>query len=101
MKTSEYHDPIINDNFRVYKNKSESLNDYVKFLCDNKRYREHRFFSISNYTEQAQALENAGYSTVKDKNGNKTYADLLIKIIRENNLQLIDHDAQMKKCNMF
>ncbi|MCY6371655.1 glycoside hydrolase family 73 protein [Clostridium ganghwense] len=96
MKTTEYYDKVITDDFRVYENASESLKDYAKFLSKNKRYREHGVFSTSHYIEQAEAIENAGYSTKEDKKGKKVYADLLIKLIRQNNLQLIDHEVQMK-----
>ncbi|MCY6356447.1 glucosaminidase domain-containing protein [Clostridium sp. ZS2-4] len=96
MKTSEYYDKVINDGFRVYENASESLKDYGEFLSKNKRYKKYGVFSSSYYIEQAEAIENAGYSTKEDKKGEKIYADLLINLIRENNLQLIDSEVQME-----
>ena len=38
----------------------------------------------------AQALEDAGYATKKNENGELIYADTLIDLIREYNLQLLD-----------
>ncbi|SFD00159.1 glycoside hydrolase family 73 protein [Clostridium uliginosum] len=97
MTTSEYYKDVIKDNFRSYENKTDSLDDYGKFLSNNKRYKEHGVFNNSQYIEQAQSIENAGYSTKQDKNGNNTYADLLIDLIRENDLQLIDSKVQSQK----
>lgn len=97
MITSEYYDDVIKANFRKYKNKIDSMDDYGKFLSSNERYRKNGFFDASGYIEQAQAIENAGYGTKKNKNGNSVYADLLIKIIKENDLQLIDNRVQGQK----
>mgnify|MGYP002094781510 CR=1 FL=1 len=49
-----------------------------------------------SYKEQAQALENAGYSTAKDEEGNLIYGDKLIRVIQENNLMLYDTKVQRK-----
>ncbi|WPC44444.1 glycoside hydrolase family 73 protein [Clostridium sp. JS66] len=97
MKTSEYYNKIIKDSFRVYASKSESLKDYGDFLYKNKRYKDKGVLSALNYKDQAEAIEKAGYSTVQDKKGNEIYADLVIKIIKENNLQLIDNKIQLEK----
>ncbi|WP_375372925.1 glycoside hydrolase family 73 protein [Clostridium sp. CF012] len=97
MPTSEYYDEVIKANFRRYESKIDSLDDYGNFLFDNDRYKENGVFEASQYIQQAQALENAGYSTKEDTNGNKVYADLLISIIKENDLQLIDSKAQSQK----
>ncbi len=51
-------------------------------------------FSSNTYIYQAQALENAGYSTVANKKGELTYADMLINLIKQYNLQLIDSEVQ-------
>ncbi|WP_252230867.1 glucosaminidase domain-containing protein [Clostridium sp. ZBS15] len=97
MTTSEYYDSVIKDTFRSYENKTDSLDDYGKFILNNKRYKKHGVFNSSQYIEQAQSIENAGYSTKQDENGNKIYADLLTDIIRENDLQLIDSNVQSQK----
>ncbi|MBU3128364.1 glucosaminidase domain-containing protein [Clostridium tagluense] len=97
MTTSEYNDTIIKANFRRYENKVDSLDDYGKFLFDNDRYKKNGVFEASQYIQQAQALENAGYSTKQDNSGNNVYADLLVSIIKENDLQLIDNRAQSQK----
>ncbi len=94
MTTSEYHDVVIKANFRLYNNKIDSLDDYGKFLFANDRYKKNGVFEASQYIQQAQALENAGYSTKQDNAGNNIYADLLVSIIKENDLQLIDNRAQ-------
>jgi flagellum-specific peptidoglycan hydrolase FlgJ len=97
MTTSEYYNSVIKDNFRSYGNKSESLADYGKFILNNKRYKENGVFNSSEYIDQAQSLENAGYSTKQDEKGNNIYADLLTDIIKENDLQLIDSKVQSQK----
>ncbi|GAA0076397.1 glucosaminidase domain-containing protein [Clostridium sp. CTA-5] len=97
MTTSEYYDSVIKDTFRSYQNKTDSLDDYGKFILNNKRYKEHGVFNSSQYIEQAESIKNAGYSTKQDKNGNNIYADLLTDIIRENDLQLIDSNVQSQK----
>ncbi len=96
MNTSEYYNKNTTAGFRMYEDKNQSLEDHGKFLYTNKRYKENGVFDATYYIEQAQALENAGYSTKENKKGEKIYADILIDLIRQYNLQLIDHDAQMK-----
>ena len=92
MKTKENHNDVIKDYFRVYDSIEESMDDFGKFLNENSRYRNNGVFSAKSYIEQAQSLENAGYSTVKNERGEKIYADLLIDVIRENNLMIIDSE---------
>lgn len=95
MSTSEFYDEEIIDEFRVYKSKSDSIKDVGAFLNNNKRYKENGVFDATFYIEQAQAIEAAGYSTVEDEDGKKIYADLLVELIRQYNLQLIDSKVQM------
>ncbi|RDC48549.1 hypothetical protein DVA85_28360, partial [Acinetobacter sp. RIT592] len=92
IETSEYYDQVITDKFRVYKTKSESIQDHAKFLSENPRYKE--VLTKATYIEQAEELQNAGYSTVSDESGNLTYKNLLIEIIQQYNLQLIDSYVQ-------
>lgn len=92
IETSEFYDQVITDKFRVYKTKAESIQDHAKFLSENPRYKE--VFTKATYIEQAEELQNAGYSTVSDESGNLTYKNLLIEIIQQYNLQLIDSYVQ-------
>ncbi|WP_061320413.1 glycoside hydrolase family 73 protein [Clostridium botulinum] len=96
METSENYNDKIKDNFRYYSSKENSIKDYANFLVKNKRYRENKVFRATEYKTQAKAIEKAGYSTKKDKDGNLLYSSLLGKIIREYNLQLIDSKTQEK-----
>ncbi|MBY6786266.1 glycoside hydrolase family 73 protein [Clostridium botulinum] len=94
METSENYNDKIKDNFRYYSSKGDSIKDYANFLIKNKRYRENKVFRATEYKTQAKAIEKAGYSTKKDRDGNLLYSSLLGKIIREYNLQLIDSKTQ-------
>jgi len=90
FETNENYEDVIVAAFRVYNNFDSSIEDHGKFLKENIRYTEHGFFEGINYKEQAQALEDAGYATVKDEEGNKIYSELLIEVIEENNLTIYD-----------
>lgn len=59
-------------------------------MSENPRYSEYGLFEKKNYKNQAQALEDAGYSTAKDKNGQLIYAEKLIGIIEKYNLMQYD-----------
>lgn len=96
MSTSEYYNEKIVDEFRVYDNKQESMEDYAKFLNNNKRYKESGVFQATYYIDQAKDIEKAGYSTVENDKGVQTYSALLIDIIQEQNLQLLDFQQEMK-----
>lgn len=97
MKTSENYDDKIVASFRSYSSIEESIKDHGKFLKENPRYEKNGMFLDNHYITQAQALEDAGYSTKKDKYGNRIYADLLIDLIRRYNLQLIDCELYENK----
>ena len=97
MTTSENYDDKIVAAFRSYSSVDESIKDHGKFLKENPRYEKSGLFSAKHYTSQAQALEDAGYSTKEDKYGNKIYADILINLIRRYNLQLIDCELYENK----
>lgn len=88
--TSENYDDTIKAKFRKYKSITDSIKDHGKFLSENKRYRENGLFDSKNYEKQAQALEDAGYSTKTDKNGKLIYGDMLIEIIEKYNLTKLD-----------
>ena len=97
LKTKEFYDVTINDNFRKYKTKEESIIDHGEFLKNNKRYEENGVFIAKTYINQAKALEKAGYSTAENEKGEKIYAKSLIQLIREYNLQLIDSELQTEQ----
>lgn len=90
FETNEEYDEVIVAAFRVYDSFNNSIEDHGKFLKENMRYTEFGLFKGRNYKDQAQSLENAGYATVKDEDGNKIYAELLIEVIEENNLNMYD-----------
>jgi len=92
METKENYKDVISANFRAYDSKEESIYDLGKFLKGNSRYEDNGLFRGSNYTEQANALENAGYATAKNEQGERVYGDMLISIIKENNLMIIDNE---------
>lgn len=94
VETSEFYNQKIQDKFRKYDSKEESINDHSKFLVENPRYEKNGVFDANTYIYQANALERAGYSTIENENGEKIYADKLIELIRQYNLQLIDSMVQ-------
>ena len=95
LETFEFYDTKIEDKFRVYSDKNQSIKDHAKFLVDNQRYKKYGVFEAKTYIEQANALQNAGYSTAEDNSGQKRYAKDLIEIIRQYNLQLIDSEIKI------
>lgn len=94
LETMENYDDVIVGAFRAYDSLKESIRDHGKFLYENERYAQNGLFNGKTYKEQAQALENAGYSTAKDEMGNLIYADKLVKVIQENNLMIFDTEAR-------
>lgn len=94
METMENYEDVIEGYFRCYKNYESSINDHGKFLSENSRYRDNGIFTSKTYEGQAQALEDAGYATAKNENGELIYADLLISVIKNNNLMIYDTEVQ-------
>ena len=94
VNTSENYDDKIVAKFRKYDSIKDSINDLGKFLTENKRYEESGLFKATHYTTQAQALEDAGYATKKNEDGELIYADILIALIKKYNLQLLDREVQ-------
>lgn len=90
IATSENYNDSTIANFRKYDSIDESIEDHGKFLYENSRYAEYGLFNGKDYKFQAQALEDAGYSTVKDENGEPIYADKLISLIEKYNLMQYD-----------
>ncbi|MFA1710171.1 glycoside hydrolase family 73 protein [Peribacillus frigoritolerans] len=95
ISTSEFHQENILADFRVYDTISDSLQDHSVFLTENPRYEQSGLFSAKTYTEQATALQEAGYSTIENEAGEKIYSELLIELIRQHQLQLIDSEAHL------
>ena len=94
VSTSENYNDTTIANFRKYDNIEDSIEDHGRFLYENSRYAESGLFSGKNYKEQAQALENAGYSTVRNADGVAVYADKLIALIEKYNL--MEYDNKVK-----
>ncbi len=94
MKTKENHEDVIQGYFRAYQNYEESIKDHGKFLSENNRYRDKGIFDKKTYEGQTQALEDAGYATAKNEDGELVYADLLTNVIKNNNLMLYDTEVQ-------
>lgn len=93
FETLEYADQMIIGNFRQYENWQQSIDDHAAFLVNNARYQQAGVFEAKTYRIQAQALQDAGYSTAEDELGNRVYAKRLGELIRQYNLQLYDHEV--------
>lgn len=91
FNTEEYSKSYVRADFRKYKSWDESIKDHSEFLMSNKRYLNSGLFSKKKYKEQAQVLEDAGYATTMDSDGNKIYAKKLIGVIESNKLYEIDN----------
>lgn len=96
LETTEFNKIVINDKFRRYKNKNQSIYDHGKFLFENKRYQKIGVFDSNTYKYQAKVLQDAGYSTLVNENGERIYAKQLIELIKQYNLQIIDSETQSK-----
>ena len=94
IKTTENYNDVIEANFRKYDNIIESIEDHGEFLYTGSRYKENGLFDGEDYKSQAQALENAGYSTAKNEYGEKIYADKLIDVIQRYNLMIFDAEVK-------
>lgn len=80
-----YHDDDRkNECFRKYKSVYESYADHSDFLMDGSRYAFLFELDPADYKGWARGLKKAGYAT------SRKYADLLIKIIEENDLHKFD-----------
>lgn len=96
MVTGENYDDVVEANFRKYNNFTESIQDHGLFLYENERYAVNGVFDAKDYRSQALALQNAGYSTAKNENGELIYADKLINIIKKYNLMIYDTNVKLK-----
>lgn len=73
--------------FRKYSGYDAAIKDYVHFLQVNKRYERAGVFKAGNYTDQAAALQKAGFAT------DPHYAAKLIALIKL--YQLDQYDPPM------
>lgn len=78
-------DDYRNEHFRVYKSVSESYEDHSLFLRRNARYANLFRLSLTDYRGWAKGLKAAGYAT------NPAYAESLIQLIENYNLNKLDH----------
>ena len=92
MTTKEGYDDTEEAAFRKYRSFKESIYDYGKFLKENKRYEKAGLFKAKNAKEQAQILENAGYATKENSKGELVYADVLVNVIDNYELEKIDRE---------
>ncbi len=80
-----HDDDLKGECFRVYQNAELSFVDHSDFLTNRGRYSFLFGYSTTDYESWAKGLKKAGYAT------NPQYANILIKLIREYNLD--DFDA--------
>lgn len=85
--TYTYDDDEKGECFRKYANPEESFNDHSLFLTSRPRYANLFTLDIHDYKGWAHGLKSAGYAT------NPRYAEMLIKIIEENELYLYDKSS--------
>lgn len=79
-----------NECFRKYYEAYESYKDHSKFLSTRDRYASLFDLKTTDYKGWARGLKKAGYAT------NPKYADLLIRIIEENELYKYDKMVKLK-----
>jgi LysM repeat protein len=73
--------------FRKYASAEESFNDHSLFLTTRARYANLFTLDLKDYKGWAYGLKSAGYAT------NPKYAEILIRIIEENELYLYDNPS--------
>lgn len=81
------NDDAPNEHFRVYRTVAESYDDHSLFLRSNQRYSRLFTLNIYDYKGWARGLKAAGYAT------NPRYADILIQLIEDYDLQKLDRMA--------
>lgn len=85
--TYRWDDEEKNECFRKYSTAEESFYDHSLFLTKRPRYSKLFELDITDYKAWAHGLRSAGYAT------NPQYAHLLIKLIEDNQLHILDHEA--------
>lgn len=83
-KKAFHDDDAKNECFRVYESVLESFKDHSEFLKNGQRYAFLFSYDQTDYKNWAHGLKKAGYAT------NPNYAQLLIRIIEENELHKYD-----------
>ncbi|MEN9399578.1 MAG: hypothetical protein RL632_679 [Bacteroidota bacterium] len=86
-KTMYMDDDEKGECFRVYDSAEDSYKDHSEFLTVNKRYNALFELKSDDYKSWAKGLKEAGYAT------SKTYAEALIGIIEELNLNEFDQNV--------
>lgn len=81
-----HHDDARNECFRKYRDPLESFSDHSEFLTQRDRYADLFQLATTDYKGWAYGLKKAGYAT------NPSYAQLLIKVIEDNELYKYDSD---------
>ena len=79
-----YDDDALDECFRAYKRVKDSYEDHSLFLMTRSRYDFLFDLDPTNYKAWSKGLKKAGYAT------NPRYADMLIKIIEDNELYRLD-----------
>ncbi len=77
---------IINGTFREYASIADSIADHARLFVNNACY--HNIIGCTDYRQACRSVQADGYAT------DPHYADQLIEIIEENNLQWFDSAAQ-------
>lgn len=89
-KTYIMDDDEKNECFRKYKSADQSFEDHSQFLTTRDRYAFLFEYKVTDYKKWAHGLKKAGYAT------NPKYAQLLIKVIEDNNLDRFDNIKNYK-----
>lgn len=87
-------DDAKNECFRKYNSVVESFTDHSLFLTTRSRYQNLFNLKLTDYKGWAKGLKKAGYAT------NPKYADILIRIIEENQLMQYDTVTSIPKNNI-
>ncbi len=85
-RTVKHDDDAANECFRAYDTVEESYQDHAEFLDSSVRYDSLFAYSSSDYKSWARGLKAAGYATAPH------YANMLVKIIEDEQLYLLDKD---------
>ena len=93
--TQYANDDLPNECFRSYDSVAQSFSDHSLFLQTQSRYSNLFSFPITDYKSWANGLQQDGYAT------SPTYAQSLINIIEQYNLQQYDVQAQTKQTQRF
>lgn len=89
-KKIHHDDDEKNECFRKYRSARESYMDHTDFLMNSPRYSTLFELDHADYRNWAKGLKKAGYATAPG------YADLLIRIIEENELDRLDKGVNVR-----